>query len=106
MCHGKKIPSVKNGKFTCKRNTTKKNGKGDKKGKGRKCNLSCDKGYKSQARKGWSRQVRQKAIRRMEGKNRKPPMRQGIKNYNIQLHTSLDFSSVLLLLSNLLAGRT
>merc|ERR1712110_825889 len=43
MCHGTKIPSVKNGKWDCKRNLDKE---GKKKGKGRKCNLSCDKGYK------------------------------------------------------------
>merc|ERR1712113_373360 len=49
MCHGKKIPSVKHGKFTCKRNL---GGDGKKKGKGRKCNLSCDKGYKIKSKKG------------------------------------------------------
>merc|ERR1711890_14562 len=43
MCHGKKIPSVKHGKFTCKRNV---DGEGKKKGKAKPANngvLKCSK---------------------------------------------------------------
>merc|ERR1712080_244615 len=49
MCHGKKIPSVKHGKFTRKRNV---DGEGKKKGKGRKCTLKCDKGKAKPANDG------------------------------------------------------
>merc|ERR1712080_577591 len=49
MCHGKKIPSVKHGKFTCKRNV---DGEGKKKGKGRKCTLKMRQGLQNEEQEG------------------------------------------------------